>query len=157
MPTLSVAVQPPSWAQVGSPLLSPIIAKRTTRRSHTGFYFFAMAVLLGPDGNVVDGGIGGNYISTGVQFDETESTSRPTTVFVFPDLSVSYGGTYLIRLDIYKVSYDNPEGATLDGQIETSSISVVDSEVAWRRPSSSERSFMRKLRNAGFEIPPSPT
>ncbi|CAM1505064.1 Fc.00g107010.m01.CDS01 [Cosmosporella sp. VM-42] len=152
MPHLHIAVQPPSRVQAGKPLYPPVIARMSTRRTQVGSYFFAMAVLLEADGNVVDGCLDGNVIATGVPVDQTSSSSSPSLVFVFPDLTISYAGTYSIRLDIYKVSYANSDGATLDDEVETASISVVNREVSRKHLSSTERSFIQSLHDVGIMV-----
>ena len=130
-----IAVQPPSEIQVGQILYPPIIAKMSARRAHHGVYFFAMAVLLGDDGAVLEGGLYGSTVSTGVLLNENGSSSRASIVFVFPDLFISYEGVFSVRLDLYKVQYETSEGATFEDQIETSQILVVDRRVPRGRPS----------------------
>lgn len=129
-----IAVQPPSEIQLSQTLYPPIVAKMSARRAHQGVYFFAMAVLLREDGYVLDGYLGGNTVSTGVLVNENGSSSRSSIVFVFPELSIQYEGVFSVRLDLYQVSYEDPEGATLEDQVETSRISVFNSPVSRKRP-----------------------
>ncbi|KAK7417222.1 hypothetical protein QQZ08_011701 [Neonectria magnoliae] len=152
MPTLSIAVQPPRETQVGQIIYPPVIGNLVCRRPHERYYFFAMVVLLGVDGTVIDGGFAGTTVSTGTPLAGADS-SRHSVVFVFPDISISYEGTYKIRMDVYKVAYEDPDKATLNTQVETRSISIVSEEVARKRPSDREHEFMRSLRHAGIPIP----
>lgn len=137
IPTMAhfrIAVQPPSEIQLSQTLYPPIVAKMSARRAHRGVYFFAMAVLLREDGYVLDGYLGGNVVSTGVLVNENGSSSRSSIVFVFPDLNILCEGVFSVRLDLYRVSHEDPEGATLEDQVETSRISVFDSPVSRQRP-----------------------
>lgn len=161
-----IAVQPPSQVQVGTPI-PPVVATIRSRREHQGFYFFAMVVLIGSDGTILEVGLGGNLVSTGILLDDASSRSRRHVVFAFSDLSIAYEGTYSLRLDLYKVAYENPDGATLEEQIETTGITVLNTRVPRSRPcklnnrkgrasanqssvASDDRAFIRRLRDAGI-------
>lgn len=166
MPSLSIAVQPPQEAQVGEVLYPTIIAKMPTRSSDEGYYFFSMAILLGHDGSVIDGALAGAALSTGVVVDSH-------VVFVFSDLSITLQGEYKIRLDVYKVTYEDPNGAAFNTQTETRGISVVERVAHQAKPcmynpheplappsltisgdlASAERSYIRTLQDAGLTVP----
>ncbi|KAH7162219.1 hypothetical protein B0J13DRAFT_3728 [Dactylonectria estremocensis] len=152
MPTVSIAVQPPQAAQAGQVLYPPVIAKMTTRSSHERHYYFSMAVLLDYNGTVIEGGLAGNAVSTGV-------LAGSHVVFVFPDLSIVTPGEYNIRLDVYKVAYEDPSGATFSTQTATRDISIAVSNGAdhHARPSSAERAYICTLRDAGVAVPSRPS
>ena len=134
MPRSRILVQPPSRVQVDKPLNPPIIVRTTIRQTHTESGYFAMAVLIGSNGTVVDGCLNGNYVVSGILMDETSSSSKSSLVFIFPDLRISSAGTYTIRLDLYKPDHTNGSGMAWFDHVETTNISVVNREVSYRRP-----------------------
>ncbi|KPM43688.1 hypothetical protein AK830_g2872 [Neonectria ditissima] len=152
MPALTITVQPPREMQVGEVVYPPVIGNLVCQRPHDGYYFFAMAVLLQFDGSVIDGGLTGTTVSTGVALDATDS-SRPSVVFAFPGMTILYRGVYRIRLDVYMVAYEHPDRATLGTQAETRNITILEEPVAYARPSDRERDLMRSLRRAGIPVP----
>lgn len=162
-----IAVQPPSRVQVGT-VIPPIIAKISPRRPPEGFYFYALAQLIGPDGNEVRGAISHNsrVVEMGISVEDTDTSSRRTTVFVFSNLSIAYEGTYSIRLGLYRNAYEDLSESTYEAVIESTRMRAVDSEVPRSRlcelnntevasvtnhlpAAASERAFIRRLRDAG--------
>ncbi|KAF7556875.1 hypothetical protein G7Z17_g1130 [Cylindrodendrum hubeiense] len=146
MPSLSIAVQPPQEVQVGQTLYPSVIAKMTSRSSNERYYFFSMAVLLGHNGVVIEEVLVGTTVSTGV-------VVGSSVVFLFPGLSIATQGVYKIRLDVYKVAYEDPNGAAFYTQTETRGISVLETAVHHSKPSSAERVYIRTLRDAGIPVP----
>lgn len=138
MPTLTIAVQPPSRARVSTILHPPLVAELTFKGPLPGYYFFAMALLLTRNGDIVEGGLAGNTSVTGVDLTAHIGSSRTTIYFPFTDLGVLCEGSYKIRVDVYKVSYDNPDGCTYQEQTKSSRITVVNEEVP---PGNSSESF----------------
>lgn len=141
-PTLScemartiIAVQPPPRVQTTIPLYPPPIAEYSLRPNDPSVYYFAIAELLDEQGNVLEGSLRGLKTVTGVQLEEHRSSSRAHFVFVFSNLSITYEGTYRIRLDVYKVAYEAPNGVTFVGQAESNHITAYSSPVPGGRPS----------------------
>ncbi|KAJ9137105.1 hypothetical protein NKR23_g9364 [Pleurostoma richardsiae] len=166
---VAVVVSPPQQGSANTILYPPLVA-RTREEGLVGAdpsysYVFAMAVLLDANGNVLEGQLGGNTVVTGVfMLDNNGSTGggssssagRSSLYFAFPDLYVAYAGTYTLRVDVYLVDYDNPNGARLLAQAETRPFTVYEESVAAERPTSSERSVLRRLKEQGVSLPSTP-
>ena len=145
----AIVVQPPSQTMTNTPFYPPVVARTRVEglvgAEQTDYsYVFAMAVLLDSNGNVLEGQLGGTVMATGTSVVENwgsggggSSRSRSALYFVFPDLFVSFAGTYTIRIDVYLVDYVDPEGARLMDQAETRIVSVFGEQVAVERPSKS--------------------
>ncbi|KAM0230783.1 hypothetical protein ACHAPO_009066 [Fusarium lateritium] len=153
MPAISIAVQPPSRAQVSTILYPPLVAEFNFKGSAPGFYFFAMAVLLTRNGDIVEHGLSGTTSVTGMDVTSHTGSSRTTIYFPFTDLSLLYEGAYKIRVDVYKVAYENSDGYIFQDQIKTSRITAVNEDVPLGTASSSERNVLRALQSAGVQIP----
>lgn len=97
-------------------------------------YLFAMAVLLDSEGVVLNDELGGTLIASGVETNDGSSSRRPSTFFSFPDLTISNTGTFTIRIDIYQVDNDDPQGATMMEQVETRKIDAYEDPVAAQKP-----------------------
>ncbi|KAI9166432.1 hypothetical protein HJFPF1_02533 [Paramyrothecium foliicola] len=149
MAQASVAVQPPAWAQAETSVYPHVIGKLTVRPADPSVYYFAMASLVDTSGGATAEGLNGITTITGTVLDGSNA-SRETVVFPFFETSVSDAGNFRVRLDIYKISYGSPDGATLVAQVQTNSFGVSKSPVPSYRPSSEERQFIRKLRDAGI-------
>ncbi|PKS10381.1 hypothetical protein jhhlp_002132 [Lomentospora prolificans] len=156
----SIAVQPPAQARANAKLYPPVIAKGrpagTTEIDAP--YLFATAVLRDADGNLSLDRLRGTLSATGLCLEETRSSSGTgqPVAFMFPDLSVAYEGSYSIRVDVYYVDYQDGQGAVLVDQVETRMFDISDLDVPSQRPSSEERSIIRKLRDQGHPVPSSP-
>lgn len=153
MPALTIAVQPPSRTQVSTILHPPLVAEFNFKGSVSGFYFFAMAILLTRNGDIVEHGLAGTTTVTGMDVTALVGSSRTTIYFPFTDLSLLYEGAYKIRVDVYKVAYENSDGCIFQDQIKTSRITAVNEDVPAGTLSSSERGVIRSLQNAGVSIP----
>ncbi|KAI1037201.1 hypothetical protein LB503_008867 [Fusarium chuoi] len=96
-----------------------------------------MAFLLTREGNIVEGGLSGTTSVNGVDV-TTPGASRTTIQFPYTDLAILVEGPYKIRVDIYKVAYDNPDGYDFQAHAKSSR--------------SAERSIIRALQAAGVYI-----
>jgi len=141
----SIAVQPPTQNPTNTQLYPPVVARiradGIASAEQSDFaYLFAMAVLLDHNGNILEGQLGGTPVVTGMHMldgsgGSGSSSSAPSSLyFAFPDLYMSWAGTYSIRIDVYVVDYHDPNGARLLAQAETRSIAVYDEDVAVERP-----------------------
>ncbi|KAH7188240.1 uncharacterized protein B0J16DRAFT_89652 [Fusarium flagelliforme] len=153
MPTLTIAVQPPSRARISTIFYPPLVAELTFKGPLPGYYFFAMALLLTRNGDIVEEGLTGTTSVTGVDITAHIGSSRTTIYFPFTDLGVLAEGSYKIRVDVYKGSYENPDGFTYQEQTKSSRITVVNEEVPPGNPSSAERGVIRTLQSVGVPIP----
>ncbi|SPJ73071.1 uncharacterized protein FTOL_02800 [Fusarium torulosum] len=152
MPTLDIAVQPPSRAQASTMLRPPPVAKLTFRESMPGYYFFAMALLTTRNGDIVEGGLLGTTTVSGLDLTAASGSSRNTIYFTFNEFAISPEGVYKIRIDVYKVPYENSDGCTFHAQERTSRVTVVNEPVPAGSAGSSERSTIRLLQSAGVSI-----
>ncbi|KAM5362685.1 hypothetical protein ACJZ2D_012430 [Fusarium nematophilum] len=123
----------------------------TSKRSNPSGYF-ATASLIGLDGNVVEEGLDGCQVMSATDVGDASSSSRTSVYFAFTDLRIMYQGTFRIRVDTYKAPQGTQAGAILDREVESDQITVVSGEVSRQRPSSAERSTIRRLREAGVAI-----
>lgn len=93
-----------------------------------------MSVLIGSGGNVVEGMLAGTTLVTAPDLGEASSSTSTSVFFPFLDLSINYEGTYKIRVDVYKVAYEDPNGATLYEQIDSNRIKISNDLVSRRKP-----------------------
>ncbi|KAG7135148.1 hypothetical protein HYQ45_007009 [Verticillium longisporum] len=159
---VSIAVQPPTETQTCRPIYPPVVAQTHVRAGgrHNNTHLFATAALLDDQGRVLDGQLGGALVATGYAVEDRGSGSRHQSVaFAFPDLALTYAGVYSIRVDVYRVNYDDgdTDNATMIDQAETELFYGFSEAVAVQRPTSEERSLLRKLRQSGCDIPSTPT
>lgn len=82
-----------------------------------------MAILIGSDGSVVEGALGGNTTVTGVD----AGRSGTDLSFYFDDLYIAYAGTYYIRVDVYKAPGHDYNAATLSAEVNSDQIVVMES------------------------------
>ncbi len=140
-----ICVEPPSQVMTHTQLYPPVVARTQLSGITDTSYVFAMAVLLGPNGDIIEGQLGGTLVTTGVALGDSgnnrgsssssSSNNRGSSFyFIFPDFHMSWSGTYSIRIDVYYVDYLDPSGAQLLEQVETRDISVYDEEVAADKP-----------------------
>ncbi|KAF5640574.1 hypothetical protein F52700_3725 [Fusarium sp. NRRL 52700] len=128
MTAFSIVVQPPARAQVSTTLYPPLVAELHFRGAVTGHYFFAMALLLTREGNIVEGGLSGTTSVNGVDV-TAAGASRTTIHFPYTDLAILAEGAYKIRVDLYKVAYDRPESYDFQAHAKSSRITVVNEAV----------------------------
>ncbi|KAI6772790.1 hypothetical protein HG530_003748 [Fusarium avenaceum] len=152
MPNLDIAVQPPSRAQVSTMLCPPPIAKLTFKGSMPGHHFFAMALLTTRNGDVVEGGLLGTTTVSGLDLTAASGSSRNTIYFTFNEIAISLEGGFKVRIDVYKVPYDNPDGCSFHAQEKTSRVTVVNEPIPAGSAASDERSTVRLLQSAGVAI-----
>jgi hypothetical protein len=110
-------------------LCPPPVAKLTFRGSMPGYYFFAMALLTTFNEDIVEGGLLGTTTVSGLDLTAASGSSRNTIYFVFNELAISLEGVYKIRIDVYKVPYDNLDGCTFYAQETSSRVTVVSGPV----------------------------
>ncbi|KAF4442309.1 hypothetical protein FACUT_2126 [Fusarium acutatum] len=151
MTAFSIVIQPPARAQVLTTLYPPLVAELNFRGALTGHYFFAMVFLLTREGNIVEGGLSGTTSVNGVDV-TTAGASRTTIHFPYKDLAIIAEGAYKIRVDVYKVAYDNPDGYDFQAHAKSSRVTVVNEAVPAVSASSAERSIIRALQAVGFYI-----
>jgi len=142
---VSIVVQPPSQTSVDTQFYPPLVARTRVAPSAAddGYsYLFAMAVLLDHNGDALEGQLQGTgTLSSGVSLMDyngsrgggSSSSGQPSVYFTFPDLFVLYAGTYSVRVDVYVVDYEDPQGAQLVQQTESRSITVHEDDVAVER------------------------
>ncbi|KAF4472319.1 velvet factor domain containing protein [Fusarium agapanthi] len=151
MAAFSIVIQPPARAQVSTTLHPPLVAELNFRGAVTGHYFFAMALLLTREGNIVEGGLSGTTSVNGVDV-TTARSSRTTIYFPYTDLAILAEGAYKIRVDVYKVAYDSPGGYDFQALAKSSRVAVVNEAVPAVSAGSTERSIIRALQAAGVSI-----
>ncbi|KAF5674226.1 hypothetical protein FDENT_10097 [Fusarium denticulatum] len=151
MTAFSIVVQPPARAQVSTTLHPPVVAELNFRGAVTGHYFFAMVFLLTREGNIVEGGLSGTTSVNGVDV-TTAGASRTTIHFPYTDLAILAEGAYKIRVDVYKVAYENPNGYDFQAHAKSSRVTVVNEAVPAVSAGSAERSIIRALQAAGVYI-----
>jgi hypothetical protein len=133
----SVAVQPPSQARANTRLYPPLIAmgypSGTTEADVP--YLFATAVLRDSEGNLIPEQLIGTLTAGGACAEDRRlaGTSQPI-VFMFPNLSVAYEGSYSIRVDVYRVDFRDAQGAILVDQVESRTFDVYDVDVPSQKP-----------------------
>ena len=142
---VSIVVQPPSQTSVDTQFYPPLVARTRVAPAAVNDdygYVFAMAVLLDHNGDALEGQLQGTgTLSSGMSLVDTgsrgggssSSLGEPSIYFAFPDLYVLYAGTYTIRVDVYVVDYEDPQGTQLIQQTETRSITVHEDVVAVER------------------------
>ncbi|RGP79274.1 hypothetical protein FLONG3_2615 [Fusarium longipes] len=153
MPSLTIAVQPPTRTRVSTILYPPLVAEFSFKGAAPGFYFFAMAILLARNGDIVEHGLAGTTSVTGIDVTALVGSSRTTIYFPFTDLGILNEGAYKIRVDVYKVAYEDSSGYAFQDQTKSSRITAVNEDVPVSSAGSSERNVIRTLQSAGVLIP----
>ncbi|KAI1451917.1 hypothetical protein F4805DRAFT_463320 [Annulohypoxylon moriforme] len=151
---VTVEVQPPSQAQAGAVLYPPLVV---SSESDDACDFIQIA-LIDPYGRVLEDQLYGTLSMSGKSLDD-RSSSRTTEYFVFPDLIVSYAGTYSIQINAIRMDYGSPDGAAavIAESTMTTQIIAYDQSVAAEIPSPDEQHLLRRLRrNGGFGVPRAP-
>ncbi|KAJ4329459.1 hypothetical protein N0V84_000094 [Fusarium piperis] len=122
MPNLSITSQPPPWTVASMILEPPLVARFRSRSRSSNSSYFAMAILMGIDGEMVQGTLGGNCTITGID------GGGPGTdlSFYFDDLYIAFAGTYYIRVDVYKAPGHDYNAATLSAEVNSNQIVVTD-------------------------------
>ncbi|PHH78659.1 hypothetical protein CDD82_2921 [Ophiocordyceps australis] len=152
MAVTKISVQPPKRTQARTYLYPPVMAKQTVHDCEANVDYFATVVALDRHGNVMEGSLEGTKAASRFEIPGSKSNSV-TPIFSFTDLSISYPGTFVIRVDVYKFSPGNYAGATLVQQLHSRPIAVYDNPVPYEGPTHEERSFMRKAQDAGIAFP----
>lgn len=101
-------------------------------------YDFVQVVLIDPYGRVLEDQLYGTLSASGKGLDDrsTSRSSASTEYAVFPDLAVSYAGTYYLRVSAIRMDYNAPEGpaAVIAASTTTEQIMVYDQSVATEIP-----------------------
>ncbi|KAI1213297.1 uncharacterized protein F4807DRAFT_456638 [Annulohypoxylon truncatum] len=155
---ITVEVQPPSQVQAGAVLYPPLVVSSESNDA----YDFIQIALIDPYGRVLEDQLYGTLTMSGRGLDDrssSRSSSRTTEYFVFPDLVVSYAGTYSLQVSAIRMDYGSPDGAAavIAESTMTTQIIAYDQSVAAEIPSSDEQHLLRRLRrNGGFGVPRAP-
>lgn len=128
-----IGVQPPKRTQAGTYLYPPVIAKQTARPSSPSVDYFATVTVLDRRGTVLDGYLQGTKAASRYQV-ACSKTDTESFVFPFTDLSISYPGTYVIRVDIFEFLPGDYAGAALVEQLDTRAVCVSNSQVSAESP-----------------------
>ncbi|KAM0436625.1 hypothetical protein ACHAPT_002333 [Fusarium lateritium] len=120
MPNFNITTQPPSWTPTSTILYPSLVARLKSKSRSSNSSFFAMAILLGSDGSIIEGTLFGSTTVTGVD----AGRSGTDVSFYFTDLSIAFEGTYRIRVDIYKAPGHDFNAATLSGDVSSNEIVV---------------------------------
>ncbi|UPK89552.1 hypothetical protein LCI18_000487 [Fusarium solani-melongenae] len=123
MPNLSITSQPPPWTATSTILYPPLVARFTSKSRSSSSSYFAMAILMGSDGVMVEGALFGSTTATGV---EAGGRSGTDLSFHFADLYIAYEGTYYIRVDVYKAPGHDYNVATLSAEVNSNQIVVTE-------------------------------
>ncbi|KAJ2892841.1 hypothetical protein MKZ38_009325 [Zalerion maritima] len=146
---VSIAVQPPAYAQANQELYPPLVVKAKGLQ-----HVAAVAVLVDYQGNPVDNALQGNYSDTGHQL-----TDDGNTMFIFPHLIIpSAGGYYRLRVDVYEIDSETGDwrmtARTYSREIvaydETVQYNEQQTRIYALDTGSSEMAVMRLLREQGY-------
>lgn len=110
-------------------LCPPPVAKLTFKGSMSGYHFFAMALLTTRNGDIVEGGLLGTTTVSGLDLTAASGSSRNTIYFTFNEIAIFIEGVFKVRIDVYKVPYENPDGCTFHAQEKTSRVTVVNEPI----------------------------
>ncbi len=145
----AIVVQPPTQTPANTQLYPPVVAWICGDNIEGGeasnyANVFAMAALLDHNDNPVQNQLGGTTVvsamvvrdaSDGSSAAGSSSQASTSLYFVFPDLHITWAGTYTIKVGVYSVDYASANGAQFLGSGDTGPISVYDDDVAIERPS----------------------
>lgn len=138
----SIAVQPPTYAQVRRRLYPPVVAEASVRMGgrHDNTHLHAMAVLLDSEGQPLDGVLGGSYSASGCEIDpegDNRQGRESLMTFPFPNLVLQYPGIFMIRVDIYRMDYSERENTTMIAQAWSEVFYAYDQPVEPQKPCTS--------------------
>lgn len=105
---ITIAVQPPSQVQAGTVIYPPLVISS----ENDADYDFVQVALLDPYGRVIEDQLWGT-LSTSKQSigDSQAASSTPLEYAAFPDLALTYPGTYTLRVTAIRMDYSSPDGA----------------------------------------------
>ncbi|KAI5863324.1 hypothetical protein GGS23DRAFT_566432 [Durotheca rogersii] len=156
---VTVEVQPPTQAQAGTVLYPPLVVSSDSSAA----YDFVQVVLIDPYGRVLEDQLFGTLTTSSQTLDDRAgsrgSSSRSLEYAVFPDLVISYAGSYALQVSAIRMDYSSPDGpaAVIAMSTITTRINIYDESVAAEIPSPDEQSLLRRLRrHGGFGVPRSP-
>ncbi|KAI1373382.1 hypothetical protein F4677DRAFT_462328 [Hypoxylon crocopeplum] len=154
---VTIEVQPPTQVQAGAVMYPPLVI---SSESNDGYDFIQVA-LIDSYGRVLGDQLYGTLTTSGKSLDSRSASrsNRTTEYSVFPDLIISYAGTYALQVNAIRMDYASPDGpvAVLAASTITAQINAYDESVATEVPSSNEQTLLRRLRrNGGFGVPRSP-
>lgn len=131
---VTVKVQPPAQAQAGAVLYPPLVISSDSGDA----YDFVQVALVDSYDRILEDQLYGTLSTSGKTLsDRSSSRSGGSTVYsVFPDLVVSYAGTYTIRVNALRMDYNSIDGAgvILTASTSTAQFTVYDQSVATEVP-----------------------
>ncbi|KAH6898229.1 hypothetical protein B0T10DRAFT_577820 [Thelonectria olida] len=137
-----IGIQPPKKVQIGETIRQSVIVRFDISCIEEGYYCFAMPVLIGASSHLPENVLVGGGIIMATLVPEELGCSA---VFVAPNFVITHSGKYRLRVDIYKVAYSDPNGATLLAQLTTSRISAREGRAPEHIPTNEERAFIDAL------------
>ncbi|KAI2465310.1 hypothetical protein F4781DRAFT_34060 [Annulohypoxylon bovei var. microspora] len=154
---VTVEVQPPTQVQAGAVLYPPLVVSSEGDDA----YDFIQIALIDPYGRVLEDQLYGTLSMSGRNLDDRSASrsSREKEYFAFPDLILSYAGTYFIQVSAIRMDYGSPDGAAavIAASTMSAQITAYDQSVAAEIPSPDEQHLLRRLRrNGGFGVPRAP-
>ncbi|RYP07798.1 hypothetical protein DL764_002303 [Monosporascus ibericus] len=105
---ITVEVQPPSQAQAGTLLYPPVVVSSESNAD----YDFVQIVLLDPYGRVLEDRLWGTLTTSTKSVDDGQvsGSSGSLEYATFPDLAITYPGTYTLRVNAVCMDYSSPDG-----------------------------------------------
>lgn len=105
---ITIAVQPPSQVQAGTVLYPPLVVSSETDAD----YDFVQVALIDPYGRVVEDQLWGTLSMSKQSVDGSQASSSGTLDYAaFPDLTLTYAGTYTLQVTAISMDYSSPDGA----------------------------------------------
>lgn len=105
---ITIAVQPPSHAQAGTILYPPLVVSSESEAD----YDFVQVALLDPYGRVIEDQLWGTLSSSKQSAGDGHSSRGAALEYAaFPDLALTYPGTYALRVTAIRMDYSSPDGA----------------------------------------------
>ncbi|CAJ2510275.1 Uu.00g061750.m01.CDS01 [Anthostomella pinea] len=154
---INIAVQPPTQVQAGAVLYPPLVLSSESDAA----YDFVQVILLDPYGHVLEDQLYGTLSTSKKALEDgtVGGSSQCLEFAVFPDLTLSYSGSYTLRVNAIRMDYSCPDGpaAVIVMSVTTREIYVYDQRVASEIPSSEEKTLLSRLRRSrGFGVPRPP-
>ncbi|RYP71336.1 hypothetical protein DL770_008143 [Monosporascus sp. CRB-9-2] len=131
---ITVEVQPPSQAQAGALLYPPVVVSSESNAD----YDFAQIVLLDSYGRVLEDQLWGTLTTSMKSVDDGQASGSSDSLeyATFPDLAITYPGTYTLRVNAVRMDYSSPDGpaAVIVSSTTTREINSYEDPVASEVP-----------------------
>ncbi|KAK7755359.1 hypothetical protein SLS62_002585 [Diatrype stigma] len=131
---ITIAVQPPSQVQVGRVIYPPLVISSGADAG----YDFVQVSLLDPYGRVMESQLEGTLAKNKQPIGDSQAAASRTALeyAVFPDLSLSYSGTYTLQVTAFRMDYSDPGNvmAVVVTSETTNAINAYDQPVAFENP-----------------------